>query len=85
VHLEAGRALDIHEEAVGAGDQALHLVLGGLDLSRGEQKVLVDLMHAIRCHSSKHGKPNQRTFILQPVIARSKGKGQKKEIVAMIT
>lgn len=43
IHLEAARALDVHEEAVGLLDQALELVqLGLIGSGRGEQ-VVVDL------------------------------------------
>ena len=41
--LEAGRALHVHEEAVGALDESLELVLSGFNVSVGVQKIVFQL------------------------------------------
>merc|ERR1712137_1247305 len=48
--LEAGRALHVHEEAVGALDEFLELVLSGFNVSVGVQKIVFQ----------NHGQPSKK-------------------------
>jgi hypothetical protein len=66
--VEAARALDIHEVAVGALDQALELVLAGLSLGVGVKEILALLhqyegAHEFSAEVRKHDAPQKSSSI----------------------